>query len=592
MAIGINRRPATDDPVWRTAMHKAAGGNGGGAGGVVVAGMHRSGGSLTAALLAALGVRMSGRERDRGSGDAADSHARCESLEVIRFHQRLFAEQLPADAPGYVDWGWTAAASVDAGLLHGRERETRALVAARSTMGGMWGLCDPRVTPVLDFWHSQLAEAVYVAVYRSPTAVADSMQRMGVDTFLANPGFAWPIWRLYNQRLLDFVQRHRDRCVLFNIDALPEGIDRLVGLLQERFRLGPPAVDPARCFDPDRFTPVASFVEREAIARSVWPECFALYEALERHADLPLGALGSPPPSVAALQRSQPGERATDLSIVIPTYNDAVFLVEALASVAASTGGRYDVQVLDDGSTAPESVEVLNRLGEAGYPVSRQPNRGLSATRNAMIRRAKGRFILPLDADNRLVPGFIERALGELEDDPGLGVVYGDRQLFGAADGVVAVPDFDPEDNLNGNQIDACAIYRREVWDDVGGYDEQLDCFGDWEFWVHAGKRGWRLRHLPGVAFEYRVRPGSMLAGHDTFAARWQRHRRFLQKHPDLLLRLLPGPLRWLSGGSSGNDARCWRPNLWQRIVLALFWIPAWERPRFKRRIPVAGRPR
>ena len=105
-------------------MHKAAGGNGAGPGCVVVAGMHRSGGSLTAALLAVLGVRMSGRERDRGSGGVADPHSRCESLEVVRFHQRRFAKDLPADAPGYVDWGWTSAASVDAGLL---------VIAARSS---------------------------------------------------------------------------------------------------------------------------------------------------------------------------------------------------------------------------------------------------------------------------------------------------------------------------------------------------------------------------------------------------------------------------------------------------------------------------
>ena len=274
------------------------------------------------------------------------------------------------------------------------------------------------------------------------------------------------------------------------------------------------------------------------------------------------------------------GEGVTELSIVIPTYNDAVFLVEALASVDSCTLGRFEVLVLDDGSTCPESLEVLSRLREAGYEVSRQENGGLSKARNTLIRRAKGRFILPLDADNKLVPGFIERALRAFDDDPGLGVVYGDRRLFGAASGVVVVPDFDPLDNLNGNEIDACAVYRREVWEDVGGYDEQLRCLEDWEFWVHAGKRGWRFWHLSGVAFEYRVRPGS-LSRVNVRASDWRFRRRLLQRHPDLLLRLSPGPIRWLAGGASMKDSRSWKPNLWQRIVLAVFWMQAWERPRF-----------
>ena len=245
------------------------------------------------------------------------------------------------------------------------------------------------------------------------------------------------------------------------------------------------------------------------------------------------------------------GDGVTELSIVMPTYNDAVFLVEALASVDSCTQGRFEVLILDDGSTCPESLEVLARLREAGYEISRQENGGLSKARNTLIRSAKGRFILPLDADNRLVPGFIERALRAFDDDPGLGVVYRDRRLFGAASGIVLVPDFDPLDNLNGNEIDACAVYRREVWEDVGGYDEELRCLEDWEFWVHAGKRGWRFR------------------------------RRLLQRHPDLLLRLSPGPIRWLAGGASMKDSRSWKPNLWQRIVLAVFWMQAWETPRF-----------
>jgi hypothetical protein len=127
------------------------------------------------------------------------------------------------------------------------------------------------------------------------------------------------------------------------------------------------------------------------------------------------------------------------------------------------------------------------------------------------VREARGRYILPLDADNRMVPGFAAAAMRTLDADSALGVVYGDRIDFGARSGRLRVPDFDLDTLLWSNFIDACAIYRREVWAQGDGYDAGAAVWEDWELWISAAERGWRFARLDQPGFEYRVRPNSML---------------------------------------------------------------------------------
>ena len=88
-----------------------------------------------------------------------------------------------------------------------------------------------------------------------------------------------------------------------------------------------------------------------------------------------------------------------------------------------------------------------------------------------------------------------------------IGVVYGDAQLFGESSEISRVPDFSLARLVEGNFIDACAVYRRSVWEEVGGYDENMLLgWEDWEFWLRVALKNWGFRHLDAVLFDYRVR--------------------------------------------------------------------------------------
>ena len=228
-----------------------------------------------------------------------------------------------------------------------------------------------------------------------------------------------------------------------------------------------------------------------------------------------------------------PAERPR-LSVIIPCHNDGDYLIEAVAS-AQQHAPDAELIIVDDGSTQPRTREVLAALGEAGHRVIEQPHSGLSAARNTGVAASAGDYFLPLDADNRLLPGFAAEAVALLDADPAAGVAYGDRREFGTRSGDVTVPEFDLPRMLNGNYIDACAVVRRAVWSEAGGYDVAFHDWEDWDFWLGAAARGWRFIRIPRPTFEYRIRPDSL---HHRFLRRTDYLpvlRRIYEKHPELV---------------------------------------------------------
>jgi glycosyltransferase involved in cell wall biosynthesis len=202
-----------------------------------------------------------------------------------------------------------------------------------------------------------------------------------------------------------------------------------------------------------------------------------------------------------------------NVSIVIPCYNHGALLREALASVEeVGNENLLEVIIVDDGSSDADTLRILKDVAEAGYRVVSQPNRQSSAARNTGIRLAKGEFILPLDSDNRLRDVYLKEGVSLLNENPSIGVIYADAEWFGDQTGRWQVQEFDLLSLLRMNFIDVCALYREALWEELGGYDEQMPWMGveDWDFWLRVAAHGGTFVHLSKIGFDYRVRSDSL----------------------------------------------------------------------------------
>ena len=510
---------------------------------LIIAGMHRSGTSLVASLAAAAGVDVGERLVE---ADRANPRGYFEDVDFLSLQQRMLAESTPAYDGGHRDWGWTESERLDRTRFPLYREPALAVIGAhRGIAGGgkPWGWKDPRTTLALDFWDGLLDEtARYLLVYRYPWDVADSMQRLGAEVFLRHPEYAHRIWAFYNRELLDFHRRHRERSLLVSVNALMGDPERFRTLLAERLGLELEAGRAREILEAGLLRTTGGADPLIGLVAATSPESVRLLTALDAEADLPSSGLWQVPDVREHRALSVPGSAPVRLSVIAPCYNHGELLIEAVASAERSILEPYELIVVDDGSRQPRTVEVLAALEEAGYFVVHQENRGLSAARNRGIELATGAFVLPLDSDNRLLPGFPEAAMGVLDGDPRVGVVYGDRSELGLRSGEVQVPEFDLDTLLTGNFIDACAVIRKSAWSDCGGFDSAMpyQCWEDWDFWISAAGRGWRFHHLPGAAFEYRVRPGSMSSPCATPEVGQPQQRYIVEKHRDLYLQRLP----------------------------------------------------
>lgn len=201
-----------------------------------------------------------------------------------------------------------------------------------------------------------------------------------------------------------------------------------------------------------------------------------------------------------------------ELSIIIPCFNHGKVIDEALNSVFEQSYNDYEVIVINDGSTDGYTNEKLSELERKGVFVLHQPNQGLATARNNGIKLAKGEYILPLDSDNRLKKDCISFFLDELKKS-GADIIYGDAEFFGDKEGKWESGKFDIKKLMANNYIDACSIYRKNVWSSIGGYDPNMPVMGyeDWDFWLNAAFKKFKFRYFEKIFFDYRSSSESMI---------------------------------------------------------------------------------
>ncbi len=204
------------------------------------------------------------------------------------------------------------------------------------------------------------------------------------------------------------------------------------------------------------------------------------------------------------------------VSIIIPCYNQGVYLYESLA-VLDCNSTEYEIIIINDGSTETATIEALDDFSSKGFRVITQENAGLAAARNTGIMASQATYLLMLDADNIVEPAFIRKAIEIFDGLPNTSVVYSDAIFIGAKTGRWSVGEFNLQKLMIANYIDACAMVRKSVFDELGGYDSNMkeikSGWEDWEMWLRIAFSGKQFYYLPEVGFHYRVSEHSMIGG-------------------------------------------------------------------------------
>lgn len=177
------------------------------------------------------------------------------------------------------------------------------------------------------------------------------------------------------------------------------------------------------------------------------------------------------------------------VSIIIPTYNRAKFLMDALESVRQQTSLPMEIIVVDDGSTD----NTRKVLSESGLKVNYifQKNRGPAAARNAGIAVAKGDVIAFLDDDDLLMPNALELCVGNLEKKAAFGVdvvlgIIRSVENVKRGQGGFTYKEILP---AGSDQILFCGVFKRNVFDEVGFFDQTLLLNEDTDWFLRAREK-------------------------------------------------------------------------------------------------------
>jgi glycosyltransferase involved in cell wall biosynthesis len=204
------------------------------------------------------------------------------------------------------------------------------------------------------------------------------------------------------------------------------------------------------------------------------------------------------------------------ISVIVPCYNYGHFLGEALESISA-TSLPVEIVVVDDGSTddTPDVVATFETACELKF--IRQQNAGLSAARNRGLRESRGRYVVFLDADDRLAPGALEIGALNLDEHPESAFVFG-RCMLMDVNGELQTTPLQPRivrdlyrELLRRNYIwtPAVVMFRREAVERAGAFNPRVNAAADYELYLHIARHHPVVDHAQVVA-HYRRHEGNM----------------------------------------------------------------------------------
>ena len=238
--------------------------------------------------------------------------------------------------------------------------------------------------------------------------------------------------------------------------------------------------------------------------------------------------------------------RPDDLvSVVIPCFNHARYLAEAIESVRSQTHHAVEIIVVDDAST-DATYEVAAGFGDVRY-ARHARNRGLASSRNTGLGLARGEYVVFLDADDTLLPEGIAAGVHCLRSNPQAAFAFGffraiskdgAKAALGERTRPLALQDLYAQ-LLVHNVIEmiATVIFRRRVVVDAGGFDPALRACEDYDLLLRLSRRNAAAEHQQLVAC-YRMHPENMSHRYAlmlrTSLQALRKQRKNVQGHPDV----------------------------------------------------------
>jgi glycosyltransferase involved in cell wall biosynthesis len=226
----------------------------------------------------------------------------------------------------------------------------------------------------------------------------------------------------------------------------------------------------------------------------------------------------------------------TKISVIIPCFNHGAYVQDAIDSVLDQTCDDFEIIVVDDGSTEELTQTVLKNLEKPKTRVIHTANQGPSAARNNGIRESCGKYILPLDADDKIEPDYLRKASELLDHDEELGIVYCQAEFFGERKGMFYLNAFSIKNMLLDSRIFCSAFFRRVDWERTGGYNPNM-IYGweDWDFWLSIIEKKRKVFMIPEVLFKCRVRRNSRTRSM-SLDQKIDMHAQLFRNHQDLFV--------------------------------------------------------
>jgi glycosyltransferase involved in cell wall biosynthesis len=217
------------------------------------------------------------------------------------------------------------------------------------------------------------------------------------------------------------------------------------------------------------------------------------------------------------------------VSVIMPAYNAEAYLAEAIESVLAQTYSDLELVLVNDGST-DHTLTIAERY-RARDPdrirIVSQDNQGLAAARNTGMRAAKGSAFALLDSDDGWAPTYLAEQMRLLDGDPRIAIVTGNAVNRGGVQSgqpVRPVPDSRPAPDLteilrDERAIFIMSVFRREVPESIGGFDERFRTNEDYDFWIRAALAGFQFARNPAPLAFYRRHDHSLSASESRMLA-------------------------------------------------------------------------